>query len=97
VRPGEQDGTVPRPVTASSHDVTALLQAWTGGDVAARDQLMAVVYRELRVGAALQLRRERRGHSLQPTALVHEAYMPLVDQRRMVSQNRRSSSGWRAR
>ena len=75
-------------MTASSHDVTALLQAWTAGDTAARDQLMAVVYRELRDRAAGQLRRERRGHSLQPTALVHEAYMRLVDQRRMVWQNR---------
>ena len=86
--PGEQDGAVPRPVTASSHDVTALLQAWTAGDAAARDQLMAVVYRELRDRAARQLRRERRNHSLQPTALVHEAYVRLVDQRRMAWQNR---------
>ena len=41
-------GRFPRPVTASSHDVTALLHAWTAGDSAARDQLMAVVYQELR-------------------------------------------------
>jgi len=74
----------PRPVTASSHDVTALLHAWTAGDIAARDQLMTVVYQELRRRAAGQLRRERRGHTLQPTALVHEAYMRLVDQRRVV-------------
>ena len=72
----------------SSHDVTALLHAWTAGDAAARDQLMAVVYQELRRRATGQLRRERRGHTLQPTALVHEAYMRLVDQRRMVWQNR---------
>jgi RNA polymerase sigma-70 factor (ECF subfamily) len=77
-----------RPVTASNPDVTTLLQAWTAGDPAARDQLMGVVYRELRDRAARQLRRERRGHSLQPTMLVHEAYMRLVDQRRMVWQNR---------
>jgi RNA polymerase sigma factor (TIGR02999 family) len=70
------------------HDVTALLQAWTAGDAGARDQLMAVVYRELRLRAAGQLRRERRGHSLQPTALVHEAYVRLVDQRRVAWQNR---------
>ena len=68
--------------------MTALLQAWTAGDIAARDQLMAVVYRELRSRAAGQLRRERPGHTLQPTALVHEAYMRLVDQRRVVWQNR---------
>jgi RNA polymerase sigma factor (TIGR02999 family) len=75
-------------MTASSHDVTALLHAWTPGDRAARDQLMTVVYQELRNQAAGQLRRERRGHTLQPTALVHEAYVRLVDQRRMEWQNR---------
>ena len=75
-------------VNAPGHDVTALLQAWTAGDIAARDQLMAVVYRELRSRAAGQLRRERPGHTLQPTALVHEAYIRLVDQRRVAWQNR---------
>jgi RNA polymerase sigma factor (TIGR02999 family) len=75
-------------VNASGHDVTALLHAWTAGDTAARDQLMTVVYQELRRRAAGQLRRERRGQTLQPTALVHEAYMRLVDQRRVVWQNR---------
>lgn len=73
---------------ASSHDVTALLHAWTAGDPDARDQLMLVVYQELRRRAAGQLRRERHNHSLQPTALVHEAYMRLVDQRRVMWQNR---------
>jgi RNA polymerase sigma factor (TIGR02999 family) len=75
-------------MTVASHDVTALLQAWSAGDTAARDQLMAAVYRELRDRAARQLRRERRGHSWQPTALVHEAFIRLVDQRRVVWQNR---------
>jgi RNA polymerase sigma factor (TIGR02999 family) len=75
-------------MTVASHDVTALLKAWTAGDSGARDQLLVVVYRELRDRAARQLRRERRGHSLQPTALVHEAYIRLVDQRRIVWQNR---------
>ena len=73
-------------MTASAHNVTALLHAWTAGDSAARDQLMTVVYEELRRRAAGQLRGERRGHTLQPTALVHEAYVRLVDQRRMVWQ-----------
>ena len=77
---------VPTPV--SSHDVTPLLQAWTAGDAAARDQLMVVVHRELRNRAARQLRRDRRGHSWQPTALGHEAYIRLVDQRRVAWQNR---------
>ena len=72
----------------SGHDVTALLHAWTEGDTDARDRLMAVLYRELHHRAAAQLRRERKGHTLQPTALVHEAYLRLVDQRRVVWQNR---------
>ena len=73
---------------AAGHDVTALLHAWTAGDTDARDRLMAVLYQELRGRAAAQLRRERPGHTLQPTALVHEAYLRLVDQRRVVWQNR---------
>jgi RNA polymerase sigma factor (TIGR02999 family) len=85
--PRLQDLTLP-PAGPASHDVTALLQAWTGGDLAARDQLITVVYQELRRRAAGQLRRERRGQTLQPTALVHEAYVRLVDQRRVVWQNR---------
>ncbi|HEY5617728.1 MAG TPA: sigma-70 family RNA polymerase sigma factor [Vicinamibacterales bacterium] len=75
-------------MSATTHDVTALLHAWSAGDPTARDQLMTVVYQELRRRAAGQLRGERRGHTLQPTALVHEAYLRLVDQRRIVWQNR---------
>jgi RNA polymerase sigma factor (TIGR02999 family) len=75
-------------VDCPGHDVTALLQAWSAGDTAARDQVMDVVYQELRRRAAGQLRRERPGHTLQPTALVHEAYLRLVDQRRIAWQNR---------
>ena len=71
-----------------SDEVTALLHAWTGGDLAARDRLILVVYRDLRRRAARYLRRERAGDTLQPTALVHEAYLRLVDQRRAVWQNR---------
>jgi len=70
------------------HKVTALLHAWTAGDLAARNRLMSVVYRDLHKRAAAYLRRERVGHTLQPTALVHEAYLRLVDQRRVVWQNR---------
>lgn len=76
------------PSNADSHDITALLQAWSSGDTAARDQLMAVVYQELRRRAAAQLRRERRNQTLQPTALVHETYLRLVDQRRVVWRSR---------
>ena len=69
-------------------DVSGLLQAWRGGDVEARDQLLTVVYQELRRRAAAHLRRERAGHTLQPTALVHEVYLRLVKQDRAAWQNR---------
>jgi RNA polymerase sigma-70 factor (ECF subfamily) len=71
-----------------NQDLTDLLQAWGDGDVEARDRLMNLVYKELRARAAAHLRRERPGHTLQPTALVHEAYLRLVDQNRVVWQNR---------
>ena len=72
----------------ASSDVTALLHAWAGGDASARDQLVPVVYQELRRRAAAQLRREPRKATLQPTDLVHEAYLRLVDQHRAVWRNR---------
>ena len=73
---------------AGKNDVTALLRAWNEGDVDARDRATALVYGELRRRAAAHLRRERREHTLQPTALVHEAYLRLIDQRPAVWQNR---------
>jgi RNA polymerase sigma factor (TIGR02999 family) len=75
-------------VNEPGHEVTELLRAWSGGDLEARDRLMPLVYQELRRRAAAHLRRERRDHTLQPTALVHEAYLRLVDQKRIVWQNR---------
>jgi RNA polymerase sigma factor (TIGR02999 family) len=66
---------------APGHDVTELLRAWGEGDLDARDRLLPLVYQELRRQAAAHLRRERPGHSLQPTDLVHEAYLRLIDQR----------------
>jgi len=72
----------------SSPDVTALLGDWSRGNRTALSQLMPLVYAELRRVAARQLRSERPDHTLQPTALVHEAYMRLVDQRRVDWQNR---------
>ena len=69
-------------------DVTALLVAWSNGDEDARDLLIEAVYDELRRRARGYLRRERPDHSLSPTALVHEAYLKLVDQRRVQWQNR---------
>src|SRR5687767_2688614 len=72
----------------SDADVSGLLIAWRGGDVEARDQLLTVVYQELRRRAAAHLRRERLGHTLQPTALVHEAYLRLVKQDVAAWENR---------
>ena len=71
-----------------SKDISALLAAWGRGDLAARDQLMPIVYEELRRQAKAYLRRERDEHTLQPTALVHEAYLRLTKQDRIVWQNR---------
>jgi RNA polymerase sigma factor (TIGR02999 family) len=69
-------------------DVTGLLVAWSGGEAAASGRLLDAVYAELRRLARGYLRRERADHSLPPTALVHEAYLKLVDQRRVHWQNR---------
>jgi RNA polymerase sigma factor (TIGR02999 family) len=69
-------------------DVTGMLVAWGQGDPAADSRLMAVVYDDLRRVARRRLRSERADHSLAPTALVHEAYLRLVDLRRVRWQNR---------
>ena len=71
-----------------SHEVTHLLMAWNDGDEAALNQLMPLVYKELRRLARNRLGRERVGHTLQTTDLVHEAYFRLVDQTRVRWQNR---------
>ena len=68
--------------------VTRLLRAWGEGDAKAGDRLMPLVYAELRKRAAAYLRRERPGHTLQPTALVHEAYVRMVGQDRAAWKNR---------
>src|SRR5262245_20279873 len=60
-------------------DVTGILQAMEEGDPQAAEQLLPVVYDELRKLAATRLAREKPGQTLQPTALVHEAYLRLVD------------------
>jgi len=69
-------------------DVTALLDDWNHGDRGAFDRLFPLVYAELRRIAARRLRHEREGHTLQPTALVHETYLRLVDQRHVGWQSR---------
>jgi RNA polymerase sigma factor (TIGR02999 family) len=65
--------------SSRDHDVTALLRAWARGERAALDELLPLVYGELRRQAARCLRAQPAGHTLQPTALVHEAYLRLVD------------------
>ena len=69
-------------------DVTRLLVEWSNGDQRALEQLTPLVYTELRRLADRYLRRERPGHTLQSTALVHEAWMKLIDQRSVQWQNR---------
>jgi RNA polymerase sigma-70 factor, ECF subfamily len=70
------------------HDVTALLIEWRQGDTGALERLVPLVYAELRKVAGAQLRRERAGHSLQATALVHEVYLRLVNVNRMTLESR---------
>ena len=74
--------------TPHGGDVSGLLRAWSNGDQNALDRLTPIVYDELHRLARRYMRRERSGHSLQTTALVNEAYMRLVDYRRMQWQNR---------
>ena len=71
-----------------SGEVTQLLQQWTGGNPKALDALMPLVYKELRRLAHYQLQSERPDHSLQSTALVHEAYLRLVGGQQVEMQNR---------
>jgi RNA polymerase sigma factor (TIGR02999 family) len=75
-------------MTSSSRDITQLLNAWSKGDQAAFDQLAPLVYDELRRLARRCLRRERPDHTLQPTALVHEAFLRLVGESQAPWQNR---------
>ncbi|MGH7650258.1 MAG: sigma-70 family RNA polymerase sigma factor [Gemmatimonadaceae bacterium] len=65
----------------TGHRVTELLRAWGAGDAQASESLVRLVYAELRRQAQLVMRRENEGHTLQPTALVHEAWLRLGDQR----------------
>jgi RNA polymerase sigma-70 factor (ECF subfamily) len=74
--------------TPPDADVSGLLQAWGRGDAEARDRLIPLVYQELRRRAAAHLRRERASHTLQPTALVNEVYIRLVNQSHTPWQNR---------
>ena len=74
---------------AESKEITQMLREWnSGGDGRAIDRLMLLVYKELHRQAARYLRRENKIHTLQTTALIHEAYLKLVDQRDVEWQNR---------
>jgi RNA polymerase sigma factor (TIGR02999 family) len=72
----------------TSPEVTQLLNAWSNGEAAALDSLMPVVYDELRRLARHHMNREAANRTLQTTALIHEAYLKLVDQKRVRWQNR---------
>lgn len=65
-----------------------MLRRWNDGDAQALDNLLPLVYAELRRQAARHLRRERAGHTLQTTALIHEAYLKLIDQREVTWESR---------
>jgi RNA polymerase sigma factor (TIGR02999 family) len=71
-----------------SNDITELLVAWSGGDKQAFDEVMRIVYEELHRLAHRHLAKERQDHTLQTTALVNEAYLKLVDQKRVKWQGR---------
>ena len=74
--------------TPSAHEVTSLLQAWSAGDEKALQQLMPLVYQELHRVAQRYMAGERSAQTLQTTALIHEAYLRLVDVRSVDWQNR---------
>jgi RNA polymerase sigma-70 factor, ECF subfamily len=72
-----------QPDEAATGEVSELLRAWSGGDRNALEKLTPMVYDELHRLASRYMKRERAGHSLQTTALVNEAYIRLVDYKRM--------------
>ncbi|MEM1204723.1 MAG: sigma-70 family RNA polymerase sigma factor [Acidobacteriota bacterium] len=86
--PGTHSGTTTPWLPPAEPDVTGLLESWRCGDRAAGEAIFPILYGELRKIAGGYLKVERRDHTLQPTALVHEAYMRLRDHR---------SGAWRSR
>lgn len=84
-------------MSRSDENVTALLLRWSSGDRDAFERVVPLVYEECRRIAARQLRAERAEHTLNPTALVHELYLRLVDQTRADWQNRAQFFGVAAR
>src|ERR1700736_5937388 len=81
----------------SPADVTQILKDWSDGDTTAPEKLMPLVYEELRRLARNYIARERADHTLQATALVHEAYLRMVDDKRVSWQNRAHFYGMAAR
>jgi RNA polymerase sigma-70 factor, ECF subfamily len=71
-----------------NQDISGLLTAWAEGDLEARERLVPLVYAELRRRAAAYLKRERRNHTLEPTALVHETFLRLTGQRQVPGRHR---------
>ena len=74
--------------TRPSDSITQLLERWSNGDEQARDELMEIVYDDLKRLAEKYLRRERREHTLQPTALVNELFLKFSEQHRTIWRNR---------
>jgi len=72
----------------TAQEITQMLREWSDGKQEAMDTLLPLVYAELHRQASRYLRRERAGHTLQTTALIHEAYLKLIDQREVNWQNR---------
>lgn len=72
----------------STHEITELLQKWSGGDQAALEELTPVIYAELHRIAGNYMKRERKGHTLQTSALVNEAYVRLIDWKTAKWENR---------
>jgi RNA polymerase sigma factor (TIGR02999 family) len=81
----------------SQYDVTGFLQKWSAGDPAALHELIPLVYRQLRDLARAHLQKERSDHTLQPTALVHEAFLRLIEQKNVTWQSRAHFFGVAAR
>lgn len=86
-----------RTSASESESITQLLLKWSDGDGSAREKLMPLVYNELRQLARKYLRHERANHTLQPTALVNEAYLRLVDQQSVQWENRAQFFGLAAK
>ena len=84
-------------MTPTSHEITQLLLAWSDGDKQALDRLVPLVYDELRRLAQSYMRKERAGQTLQTTALIHEAYLRLIDADRVQWRNRAHFFGIAAR